>query len=277
MWNIGRNFKRPGKYPTYFQNNRNKDKHGDIHLMNSADYLQAVLQRRNVVTIFIRGLLSQLNVKFFQNNVTFSRDDIESFRKLSTNAFNPLYHTLRRVRIQILSVGVFKALYRMFQTPWSASERTDTLFLTSSDRTTAEGIPSRTISFQMTDCKDVDWRQRTKGRWSVQSRKKSAVSAVVPVDCNVLGNGHYVIGCTFYTECINGIAYHRECTRGYVYSNVIKRCVNETTMGLPCGLKRDCTSKPDKKYSDHPISCTSYYTCQNGYYYGHNYCNPGNF
>ncbi|KAJ8312722.1 hypothetical protein KUTeg_010095 [Tegillarca granosa] len=103
----------------------------------------------------------------------------------------------------------------------------------------------------------------------------SGSSRQVPVDCSVLGTGHYEIGCKYYTDCINGITYHRECTKGYVYSNVTHGCVDESTVGKPCGLKRDCTSKPNRKYADHQTSCTSYYTCQNGIYYGHNYCNPG--
>ncbi|XP_021349690.1 uncharacterized protein LOC110448001 isoform X2 [Mizuhopecten yessoensis] len=43
----------------------------------------------------------------------------------------------------------------------------------------------------------------------------------------------------------------------------------------PCNIVVDCTNKPDFKFADLETSCRSYYTCHNGYFYGHNFCSPG--
>lgn len=45
----------------------------------------------------------------------------------------------------------------------------------------------------------------------------------------------------------------------------------------PCNDIKDCTSTPDGRYADINNGCQSYYRCYNKNFYGHYFCNKGNY
>ncbi|XP_033748416.1 uncharacterized protein LOC117333294 [Pecten maximus] len=92
------------------------------------------------------------------------------------------------------------------------------------------------------------------------------------VDCNGQTNGNYEITCHKYTQCSNGIAILRTCSDHQMYNPETKQCGAPSP---PCSLNRNCNGLADKRYPDLETNCHSYYTCYNGFFYGHNFCNPG--
>ncbi|KAL4223023.1 chitin binding [Mactra antiquata] len=94
-------------------------------------------------------------------------------------------------------------------------------------------------------------------------------------DCSILPNGHYGIGCKTYDVCENHQLTTVECPMYMVYNHVKQNCDYEALVGPPCGLYRDCFNMTDGSYTDYELQCTSYYTCHNHVYYGHNLCPDG--
>ncbi|XP_076434935.1 chitin-binding domain protein cbd-1-like [Babylonia areolata] len=108
------------------------------------------------------------------------------------------------------------------------------------------------------------------------------VSVVAPTvwtfDCSGVPNGVYEEACKTFVICRNGVGTLVECpfptvSNGGSWHNI--SCVDPWTVGPPCGLTRDCTKLQDGRYADLVTNCTSYFTCTNGFYYGHNYCSEG--
>ncbi|XP_021349689.1 protein obstructor-E-like isoform X1 [Mizuhopecten yessoensis] len=95
------------------------------------------------------------------------------------------------------------------------------------------------------------------------------------VNCNVHGDGNYEISCYEYTTCVNGVPTVHTCLDGQMYNPNTQQCDHSWNVPPPCNIVVDCTNKPDFKFADLETSCRSYYTCHNGYFYGHNFCSPG--
>ncbi|KAK6184326.1 hypothetical protein SNE40_006820 [Patella caerulea] len=98
---------------------------------------------------------------------------------------------------------------------------------------------------------------------------------VLSFDCTNEEDGIYEIGCKSFVRCKDGEAETVECEEGFVFNEAIGDCDDQTNVGPPCGEWIDCTNIPDGKYPDYNQDCTSYYTCQNGEFFGHNYCPAG--
>ncbi|XP_071093458.1 uncharacterized protein [Haliotis cracherodii] len=95
------------------------------------------------------------------------------------------------------------------------------------------------------------------------------------LDCTGLENGIYLYTCFSYTECVNGSKGVIKCASNEVFSSKDGLCIKPIDNSWPCQDVVDCKSLPDKRYADAKGGCHTYYTCQNGYFYGHNYCPDG--
>ncbi|XP_060074366.1 uncharacterized protein LOC132554085 [Ylistrum balloti] len=93
------------------------------------------------------------------------------------------------------------------------------------------------------------------------------------VNCYGKADGNYEITCHDYTRCHNGLGTHITCPSSQFYNPANERC--DTNIHIPCSIQRDCSGMADKRYADLETHCKSYYTCANGYFLGHNFCNPG--
>ncbi|XP_048777943.1 uncharacterized protein LOC125681767 isoform X2 [Ostrea edulis] len=108
----------------------------------------------------------------------------------------------------------------------------------------------------------------------------SALAYLVSADeCVGKNNGVFEIGCRAYVVCHNQHGTIHHCADppalNTVYNSRTKSCDQPHNVPAPCGSWRDCSTLPDKRYADVTTNCTSYYTCQGGTYFGHNFCNPG--
>ncbi|XP_021349699.1 uncharacterized protein LOC110448005 [Mizuhopecten yessoensis] len=95
------------------------------------------------------------------------------------------------------------------------------------------------------------------------------------VDCNHQVDGNYEITCHSYISCSSGISIHHTCLTGQMYNPVTMRCASTTNLPPPCNIIHSCSGLPNRKFADQETHCKTYYTCQNGYFYGHNFCSPG--
>ncbi|KAL8578763.1 hypothetical protein ACOMHN_045751 [Nucella lapillus] len=103
-------------------------------------------------------------------------------------------------------------------------------------------------------------------------------SKVCAFRCAGVPDGVYEESCKTFILCVNGSATLTECHFGTVSNggNIHNiSCVKEDTVEPPCGMMRDCTHLANGRYADVATNCTSYFTCHNSYYYGHNYCSGG--
>ncbi|KAL4223024.1 hypothetical protein ACF0H5_016502 [Mactra antiquata] len=91
-------------------------------------------------------------------------------------------------------------------------------------------------------------------------------------DCSIKPDGHYEISCKAYDECKNNVLTQVECGQDMVYDHNLPGCNAEKLVAPPCGLYRDCSIRNDGTYPDYELNCTSYFTCHNNFYYGHNFC-----
>ncbi|XP_071093454.1 uncharacterized protein [Haliotis cracherodii] len=69
------------------------------------------------------------------------------------------------------------------------------------------------------------------------------------------------------------------CNSSDVFDPSVEKCVTPQIGHWPCADIVDCSKRADKRYvdidnKDPSNKCKTYYTCHNGYFYGHNYC-PG--
>ncbi|KAK6184327.1 hypothetical protein SNE40_002009 [Patella caerulea] len=99
-------------------------------------------------------------------------------------------------------------------------------------------------------------------------------AAVSGFDCTNADDGIYEIGCKSFVRCKDGEGETVECEEGFVFNPKIGDCDDQNYVAPPCGNWIDCTNVPDGTYPDYDQNCTSYYTCQSGEFFGHNYC-PG--
>ncbi|XP_076435233.1 chondroitin proteoglycan-2-like, partial [Babylonia areolata] len=99
--------------------------------------------------------------------------------------------------------------------------------------------------------------------------------AALGLDCSVVGDGNFEIGCRTYTTCSAGQATVRACDGGTVYNSDIGKCDDPSRVKPPCGQMKDCSTFPDGHYADLDNHCRSYYTCVGGAFVGHNFCPAG--
>merc|ERR1711879_205183 len=99
--------------------------------------------------------------------------------------------------------------------------------------------------------------------------------AALCFDCTKVQDGVYEAGCKSFTVCANGVASIKECEQDMVFDANTGTCADESSVGSPCGIKKDCTSVADGLYADTDQQYKSYYTCSGGTYFGHNYCAGG--
>ncbi|XP_067671496.1 uncharacterized protein [Haliotis asinina] len=77
----------------------------------------------------------------------------------------------------------------------------------------------------------------------------------------------------------HGVIAEIRCNSTEVFDPAVNTCVTPQKGHWPCADVVDCSTLPDKRYTDvdnkePDKKCKTYYTCHNGYFYGHNYC-PG--
>ncbi|XP_050411147.1 chondroitin proteoglycan 2 [Patella vulgata] len=100
-------------------------------------------------------------------------------------------------------------------------------------------------------------------------------ATVLGFNCTGQDDGIYEIGCKSFVRCKDGDGETVECEVGLVFNPEIGDCDDENNVEPPCGNWIDCSNIPDGKYPDYDQACTSYYTCQSGEFFGHNYCPEG--
>ncbi|XP_050409736.1 chitin-binding domain protein cbd-1 [Patella vulgata] len=95
---------------------------------------------------------------------------------------------------------------------------------------------------------------------------------VLGFDCANQDDGIYEIGCKSFVRCKDGEGETVECEEGLVFNPAIGDCDDPSNVASPCGNLIDCSDKPDGHYPDLDQNCHSYYTCQGGEFFGHNFC-----
>ncbi|XP_060074365.1 uncharacterized protein LOC132554084 [Ylistrum balloti] len=93
------------------------------------------------------------------------------------------------------------------------------------------------------------------------------------VNCDGQADGNYEVTCLGYTNCHDGVATDVDCYDGKLYNPTSNQC--DDPIYPPCNIDRDCSGTPNGRFPDMETNCTSYYTCSNGIFFGHNFCNPG--
>ncbi|KAK6189072.1 hypothetical protein SNE40_005117 [Patella caerulea] len=101
------------------------------------------------------------------------------------------------------------------------------------------------------------------------------VSAETAMFCDNKPDGAYEAGCRSFTRCINETAAVIECSEHEVYNSRIEDCDDPKHVPAPCGHMIDCTDKADGHYADLDQGCHTYYTCNGGSFFGHNFCPAG--
>merc|ERR1712226_1024942 len=96
------------------------------------------------------------------------------------------------------------------------------------------------------------------------------------VDCRNKPDGVYGWGCRSFTRCEGGRGQQVDCfPPNGVFNPDIGGCDRAENVDPPCGLRRDCTGLENGRHADLLLNCTSYYTCLEGTYFGHNPCSAG--
>ncbi|ESO90982.1 hypothetical protein LOTGIDRAFT_163491 [Lottia gigantea] len=120
------------------------------------------------------------------------------------------------------------------------------------------------------------------------------------LDCTVEPDGVYELGCKSFQKCVHGELVGVECHEHLVYNSIIQDCdehfqllrndfvfvqicprdnytfsFSPAKVAAPCGHMMDCTNKADGHYPDLDQGCHTYYTCNGGVFFGHNYCPAG--
>ncbi|XP_048257094.1 chitin-binding domain protein cbd-1-like isoform X3 [Haliotis rufescens] len=98
--------------------------------------------------------------------------------------------------------------------------------------------------------------------------------AAFAVDCTTNGDGVFEKGCRAFVTCVGGVATVTECQGNEVFDDKTKKCADPNTLTNLCSQSKDCSTRADSKYADQNTHCSTYYTCNGGTYFGHNYC-PG--
>ncbi|KAL3857990.1 hypothetical protein ACJMK2_012609 [Sinanodonta woodiana] len=95
------------------------------------------------------------------------------------------------------------------------------------------------------------------------------------VNCTTLPDGSYEAGCRSFAVCKGGVGLIVDCEPKKVFNNNTGLCDDVANVSPPCGLARTCTGKPNGKYADVDLHCSSYYTCYEEKFLGHNICPAG--
>ncbi|XP_067681312.1 peritrophin-48-like [Haliotis asinina] len=104
----------------------------------------------------------------------------------------------------------------------------------------------------------------------------AVLPAAFAVDCVHEGDGVHEKGCRAFITCKNGLATITECQGSYVFDEKTGTCADPNTLTNLCSQSKDCSTLKDGKYPDMGSTqkCSTYYTCNGGTFFGHNYC-PG--
>ncbi|KAK6184328.1 hypothetical protein SNE40_006822 [Patella caerulea] len=98
---------------------------------------------------------------------------------------------------------------------------------------------------------------------------------VLTFECENKPDGVYDAGCKSFIKCEDGKGEGFECDEHTVYNAVIQACDDPKNVAAPCGNMINCSDKPDGHYPDLDQRCHSYYTCNGGSFFGHNFCPTG--
>ncbi|KAK6184324.1 hypothetical protein SNE40_006818 [Patella caerulea] len=101
----------------------------------------------------------------------------------------------------------------------------------------------------------------------------AVVSQSVPSTfCVDKDDGVYYPACRRFIKCVNGTVYDTECFNGQVLNLKTGNCDDAENVDPPCGRIENCTGVPDGRYPNLDLGCTSFHTCKNGTFLGHNFC-----
>ncbi|XP_046361554.2 uncharacterized protein LOC124138750 [Haliotis rufescens] len=98
---------------------------------------------------------------------------------------------------------------------------------------------------------------------------------VFGLDCTGKPNGIYEYSCFYYLVCLRGVAVRIRCNSTEVFDPDHQRCIRPGAGYWPCTDVKNCDKLANNRYPDFQTGCHTYYTCHNGYYYGHNFCPEG--
>ncbi|KAK6190072.1 hypothetical protein SNE40_002011 [Patella caerulea] len=85
-------------------------------------------------------------------------------------------------------------------------------------------------------------------------------------------DGVYYPACRRFIKCVNGAVYETECFNGQVLNINTGDCDDAENVVPPCGRFVNCTGVPDGRYPNLDLGCTSFHTCKNEIFLGHNFC-----
>ncbi|KAL3856714.1 hypothetical protein ACJMK2_011437 [Sinanodonta woodiana] len=95
------------------------------------------------------------------------------------------------------------------------------------------------------------------------------------LDCSMLPDGDYEIGCKIYATCTSHVLQIHKCVEGTVYNRNTHQCDDPRTVPPPCNESDHCAGLSDGLYPIANMNCTSYYTCVDHTMQGINFCAPG--
>ncbi|XP_046555015.1 chondroitin proteoglycan 2-like [Haliotis rubra] len=101
------------------------------------------------------------------------------------------------------------------------------------------------------------------------------IAVTTGLDCTGRPDGIYEYSCFYFVMCSQGVAVEIRCNITDVFDPDAMKCVTPGVGYWPCNDAEDCSTKPDSRYPDLASGCKTYYTCHNGFFYGHNYCPQG--
>merc|ERR1712150_26955 len=95
------------------------------------------------------------------------------------------------------------------------------------------------------------------------------------LNCTTMPDGIYEQGCRSYSQCVGKVKSTIDCPEHQVYNNATSSCDDPANVLPPCGEMIDCTGKADAGYPDLNRKCTTWYTCLDEKFLGHNFCPSG--
>ncbi|XP_046361553.1 chondroitin proteoglycan 2-like [Haliotis rufescens] len=101
------------------------------------------------------------------------------------------------------------------------------------------------------------------------------IAVTTGMDCTGEPDGIYEYNCFSYVICSQGVATEILCNSTQVFDPDQQKCVTPGIQNWPCTDVQSCLNQPDNRYPDYANACMTYYTCQFGIFYGHNFCPPG--
>ncbi|KAL4224053.1 chitin binding [Mactra antiquata] len=103
----------------------------------------------------------------------------------------------------------------------------------------------------------------------------ACIEYAAAVNCTVLADGNYELGCRSFAKCTGGQVSIVDCPNDMVYNNKTGVCDDAANVAAPCGNLIDCSNSPDGRYADKDQNCKTWYTCQDNKFLGHNFCPEG--